>query len=442
MTLAMLSVISCNDFLKSFDPDNNPNGSYESAWVEKYGAVKPNQNWDLSSPMPVFPTYDGKIEDLPEFMPSAVAARQSVSAAGVVAQEGETGYFNNPSSYLPFVAQGLKPIKTLDELSYLRTAFALENQRPISWESNKFKTHDMWDLYYHTPSVVPSAGANYAFGIKWHNPAKGMFYAMLYLNSKVSAGNSPNTWYTNTRVQYGMDGGRRFIGESLAEMEDVQWCAYDSKVSGFVTTNMGDYPLENYVEVVTPTGAKYWGFDCNHDGDYSDKVVLVEPSSRQVKTTRYLIEDQGAKKDFDFNDIVVDVTQERIINYSYNGNTPVQEFGPWTQTAVIRALGGSIDFELTIGETTFRKSDKFEAGKMYNSFEPDVNAVLHEYTVTGWNPNTNNISVKVLDGTSGGVRTITFPKEGVVPVIIAVDPDVKWMNESVSIPSSWFTIPE
>jgi hypothetical protein len=39
------------------------------------------------------------------------------------------------------------------------------------------------------------------------------------------------------------------------------------------------------------------------------------------------------------------------------------------------------------------------------------------------------------------VKTITFPKKGTAPMMLAVDPDVKWMKERVSIPTSWFTVP-
>jgi hypothetical protein len=35
--------------------------------------------------------------------------------------------------------------------------------------------------------------------------------------------------------------------------------------------------------------------------------------------------------------------------------------------------------------------------------------------------------------------TVSFPKEGEAPMMIAVDPTTKWMNERVSIPSTWFT---
>ena len=34
--------------------------------------------------------------------------------------------------------------------------------------------------------------------------------------------------------------------------------------------------------------------------------------------------------------------------------------------------------------------------------------------------------------------TITFPKKGEAPMIIAVDATTPWMDEKVSVPTGWF----
>jgi len=36
------------------------------------------------------------------------------------------------------------------------------------------------------------------------------------------------------------------------------------------------------------------------------------------------------------------------------------------------------------------------------------------------------------------VFTVTFPKKGTAPMIIAFDPTQKWMKEYVSVPKAWF----
>jgi hypothetical protein len=76
---------------------------------------------------------------------------------------------------------------------------------------------------------------------------------------------------------------------------------------------------------------------------------------------------------------------------------------------------------------------------MYNTKpEIDYSAILDEFTVEGWKPDQNNVSVSVKDKKSGSVMTIRFPSKGEAPMIIAVDPITIWMDEKISIPDDWF----
>ena len=57
-----------------------------------------------------------------------------------------------------------------------------------------------------------------------------------------------------------------------------------------------------------------------------------------------------------------------------------------------------------------------------------------------WNPKTNNIKVIVKGrGENEDVKTITFPKKGEAPMIIAVEPGTDWMKERTSVPKGWWT---
>jgi hypothetical protein len=158
-----------------------------------------------------------------------------------------------------------------------------------------------------------------------------------------------------------------------------------------------------------------------------------------------LIEDLGAIGDFDFNDVVVDVEENTVITHSVtyeNGVLKTDEIvseTPEKAKAVIRAMGGKIDFELVIGNTVWSKSGAgFDFETMYNTEGTiDHNKVLAEFEVEGWSPSANNVSIRV-NGKDGKVFTISFPKEGTAPMIIAVDPTQHWMYERQSVPSSWF----
>lgn len=229
-------------------------------------------------------------------------------------------------------------------------------------------------------------------------------------------------------------------------------------------------PVLDGIELKENAVVKYIGIEdisagapMSGDNDFNDVVLAVvgNPDVPQekiitndqydVKTCRakrYMIEDLGAIGDFDFNDVVVDVEENTIITHKVtyeNGVLKTDEViseTPEPTKAVVRAMGGTIDFELTIGNTSWRKSEAgFDVKTMYNTKGSiDYDKVLAEFEVTGWDSQANNVSVKV-NGKDGQVFTITFPKAGTAPMIIAVDPTQNWMNEYTSVPSSWFYRP-
>lgn len=218
------------------------------------------------------------------------------------------------------------------------------------------------------------------------------------------------------------------------------------------------------VELPEDHVVKYIGIEDvlkSDDFDYNDLVLAVvgNPNIPQEKvitedqytvktcrTKRYMVEDLGAIGDFDFNDVVVDVEEYTIYTHNVTSENGVMKSDEIISTttepakAFIRAMGGTIDFELVIGDTKWGKSlAGFDSSVMYNTKgEIDYDAVLAEFEVTGWNYDTNNIAFRA-NGNDGKLYTVSFPKTGEAPMMIAVDPTLNWMNEKVSIPSSWFS---
>ena len=248
------------------------------------------------------------------------------------------------------------------------------------------------------------------------------------------------------------------------------------KISGAMGTTNGKAVYVDIPEDIVPeledvtlkenAIVKYIGIEdvaaANSDKDYNDLVLAVvgDPDVPQeivitndqydvttCRTKRYMIEDLGATDDFDFNDVVIDVTENTVITHQVtyeNGVKKSDEIIKETlapSTAIIRAMGGTIDFTLTIGNTKWVKSENgFNIKTMYNTQGSiDYQKVLAEFEVTGWDYESNNISVQVPNEKSGEVFTINFPKAGTAPMIIAVDPTQNWMGERVSVPKSWFT---
>ena len=197
------------------------------------------------------------------------------------------------------------------------------------------------------------------------------------------------------------------------------------------------------IEIREDAIIKYVGIEdvlTGGDRDYNDVVlaivgnpdvpeeIIIEDKEYQVPisvTKRYMMEDLGSTDDFDFNDVVVDVTETTVYTHTVTfvdgvKTSDVIDESKTTksQKAVVRHLGGIYPFVLTIGNTSFELGGK-------ESFDTDVEI---EKDVTGWIPAQNNVSVKVKESDSK-MYTNEFPKEGAFPMMFACDPSKKWYSE-------------
>ena len=161
--------------------------------------------------------------------------------------------------------------------------------------------------------------------------------------------------------------------------------------------------------------------------DVPEKIVFTDDTYDVPLsvTKRYMMEDLGSTDDFDFNDVVVDVTETTVTHHKVtlaNGIPTKDEITGTdkTQKAVVRHLGGILPFQLTIGNTTL---PEMGSQATYQT-SPDT-----EVTVEGWIPEQNNVSVKVKSADSQMYTTNNFPKTGAIPMIFACDPSVKWAVE-------------
>lgn len=184
------------------------------------------------------------------------------------------------------------------------------------------------------------------------------------------------------------------------------------------------------------------------DWDYNDMVLLVYgspemPKPEEIKegdpvetvtTVRYMIEDLGATDDFDFNDIVIDVSNIETKTPVYTNGKLSWKDVSIRQEAVVRHLGGTLPFKLKIGDTEIPEM----GGKSTFQTSPDT-----KYDITGWNMNSHNIKVEVRQmGNDKVYNNVVFPKAGEAPMIIAVDPDQEWMAERTMVPENWFYVPQ
>ncbi len=462
MTLAFNSCNKSEDMYDSSALQNDAKASYSKNFQAKYPNVDLNQDWDLSC------------------QSSEFNLGSTTQASRMMTRAGETGYTMTKRDTLYEVDN--------DVVKWLQAKFpgtdARANGRPFYMRvpSSNFsiipifqnKANGIWDLHM----VVDGEDI-----LVWHKSedmyikkvGSNEWTALLDIPQQQSGSvlkdNTRNTLAgTATAVK-----GPEFYFSGMPVGKEISFyleiTATTSKVHdvgdkiGSLIGNMVSVPLAKDEEGGCPWPKnidenKEVSFIACEDGkagrcDWSlnDVIFMVVgdpdiPSTVELtdgtpivekRTVRYLMEDLGATDDFDFNDIVVDVEQSRTTTPVMQTITDklgnkIEWLTGWkntayTQKATVRHLGGQLPFKLQIGDTEI--SDI--APKMDSN--PDK-----EYTVTGWDPDTHNVSIQVKQSQSNGMlyNNIAFPKTGEVPMIIAVNPNQAWMEERVSIPETWF----
>lgn len=237
--------------------------------------------------------------------------------------------------------------------------------------------------------------------------------------------------------------------------------------------------------------------DGRADFDYNDFMFILVGRIPEIyydemlQTTtikkRYMIEDLTGF-DFDFNDIVVDLTDISVHYYIIDEDNGIKEeksivynnvsYPTVTQKASFVYCCGTLPFQVKIGDKEFnRVTDPTDADNTYKqlsgSSDADNTKVTqlgsstgiepgytytyeYQYSETSpkpepfWNPDANNISATIwterkLNGTtdsSAGVDgpwawVSNFPNTGDVPFIIATDQSVNWSGELTHVDFNW-----
>ena len=177
----------------------------------------------------------------------------------------------------------------------------------------------------------------------------------------------------------------------------------------------------NQFRIINIENRSYWCFDVQYAGHtsymvfYAKDLKVYEPT---IISKRYMVEDLGSVGDYDFNDIVFDVIDT-------DGK----------QECIVRALGGTLDISIKVGNSTWSKAPTYNANQIINTKAPiDYNGVYAKFEVTGWDYDANNVSVTVNNG-GETPYTIQFPANGTIPRMVAVKTTKNWMKESVSVPN-------
>ena len=455
--LSLATLASCVKEASLPSYENTQREAYASSFVAKYGPISPTQSWDFTT---------GERQ---------LAVTRGFSAINVEVLEKGVDFGDvSELTFQPFTFNGHP------EWDYKVITGGIQKNKPIfdaiqevlpekkRWKGNSAAFVAPASSFYIYP-LFCAGGYRYDLKVK-----VGDTDAVTVFSKDFTDFQMINGMQTKDGKTVNMHGIRiqAPVGTPVEIYLDNVLDVYNNKQPTVGTTNgyavYVDIP-ENVkldlddVKLPDDHIVKYIGIEDvlkSDDFDYNDLVLavvgnpdvpqekIITEDQYEVKTSRakrYMIEDLGAIGDFDFNDVVVDVEEYTIYTHkvtSENGVKTSDEIISTTTAptkAFIRALGGTIDFELTIGDTKWVKSQDFDITKMYNTQGAiDYDNALAEFEVTGWNYDNNNITFRA-NGKDGRLYTVSFPKVGEAPMMIAVEPTTKWMDERVSIPSSWFS---
>ena len=428
---------------------------YEQNFIAKYGAVNPNKSWDMASMQPKY----------------------SLTAEGSATRAFTRGIPYTQTTATGFVIEGTVLDYMFDKMPKGKNNSGKGNPFYTTVPLNSFTivpifqgtASKYWELWMN----VAKDGVEEDIKI-W---AKGedLGYRTVAGGTVTSAGTG-NNGVAQTAVEVvapaitfsGLPQGATlyFYLKSWESYSAFTSDTQKTQYTMYTSLNKKMLSLKNCPKPTNvPEGNNVNIIGCEDagDNDYEDLVFMVygipaikEPTEVfETITKRYMLEDLGSKDDFDFNDIVVDVSQQTKTIFTYEIDEHqikhlISTDGPYVvkQWAEVRAAGGTLDFTISIGTTTtttWTKSVSLPPVEQmrntgWNGASIDYNAVLSSFDIKNndWNPSSNNISVSVVGrGMNEGVQVIKFPKTGEIPMIIAVDPELNWMVERQSVPSSW-----
>lgn len=181
------------------------------------------------------------------------------------------------------------------------------------------------------------------------------------------------------------------------------------------------------------------------DGYYDDWIVKVTPGLRKdkSKTSRIMCEDLGNTDDFDFNDVVFDVSYE----------TEEIWWPEHTKTTyaiiVLQAAGGTLPIYVGVNPSV-KENEIYEAHKLLgasSSKEPinvgEVKSAVAIYRIEVESTNPNDIPIYVMSGSNAATNSISLlPESGrgssLAPQKICIPgTDTEWLLEMHQIENGY-----
>lgn len=421
---------------------------YQANFVKKYGEVDPNKSWDMSANAPRYsltPIYEAS-----KASTRAAATYTKTEATGIKVEQSTLQWFfantpagkNNRKKGDPFyvdIAEGeftIVPIFQGNASYYWELWMhvdGLDEDIQIWTKGDKLQYKeaggtDFISVGTGQAGIPKNASEVSAPAITFKDLPAGSMYFYLRM------------WKSTDKYTNDVDKSNY---EQLSSLKQRMIVLKDFTKPAFVPENVS---------------YKIIGCEDATDNDYEDLAFLVygnfginEPEVVYEEIPkRYMVEDLGSTDDFDFNDVVIDVWDVQKTIYEYElineVKTLVNVTGPTRvkQYAIVRAAGGTLDFTINIGSTSWTKKDHVTpVTTMVNTGRNGAinsDLIIDQFDIENkdWDMVNNNIKIEV-DGRDKnlGVYQIPFPKKGEIPMIIAVDTSVGWMTERTGVPDTW-----
>ena len=422
---------------------------YSANFVKKYGPVDPNQTWDFAPAAPVYlPVSKGTTRSAADF--SITRGDDNIYIENDILQYMHSNMKaggNNSTNGMPFTFEAtgedfyVVPLYQGVASYFWELWVSIDGVQTKIWQKGQ-------DFYYSTDET-PSASSQWtAVGTGKNGvPDAAKSVKAPFTKFTASAGAELyfflKVWGSTSAHSSNQLGGTMLTSLTPGKMIALS----NAPVPAIVSQN-------DYDAVIV-------GCEDGADTDFEDLVFMIyghcpvakfHKDVEVVEAKRYLIEDLGGADDFDFNDIVVDMQKYRTDRIMFNGTEENPQYvGTSTlpntegERAVLRAAGGTHNFTIKVGNTTWSKSqlegysfsDMINTGWGGTPIYNDLELAVIELGANDWSPELNNIEVTVED--SKGIKVVTFPETGEVPLMISADPNTmpSWSKERVDIPSWW-----
>ena len=477
MALLGLTFTSCSrdEFLYDSEAQQKIlEAEYEANFIKKYGAIDPNQTWDFATMQPTVS------------LPSSEAATRANTRGDADSKEFTTGHMEINKEVINYFLDNLPKGNNNTPQGRVFSMYSTGEPFTIVPVFQGCASY-YWELWISIQGLgdqkIWSKGEDFKYRVvgtdTWLEPRYGKegmkrddrpleVYAPSFTFSGIKTKGLKMSFYLKVWKTYGnMTGYDVYLKYQDEPLNQNYQPVIASSLDNWMidlqnATKPTNLPEGNKVTIIGCEDATNSG----SDRDFEDLVFMVYgnpvPPTERVeeeiisKTKRYMMEDLGDTDDFDFNDVVVDVSNRKKVTYYYASAEATEWYDKkeeaLPQQAIVRAAGGTINFMLKIGDTKWTKSGPYAATSMlntgWNGSTIDWNGSLATFEVSGWDPEANNVSVFVAkkdpntnidpDTNEDHVYEIPFPKKGKAPKMIAVDAKTNWRTERSGVPTTWF----